>query len=33
MNLLRLDGTTNIAAALRHQARQPNRPVQLLLTS
>lgn len=33
INLLRLAGATNIAAALRHQARQPNRPLKLLLNS
>lgn len=33
MNLHRLTGQTNIAKALRHQARQPIRPIQLLLTS
>ncbi|MEJ7647692.1 MAG: ISAs1 family transposase [Nakamurella sp.] len=33
INLLRLAGATNIAAALRHQARQPIRPLKLLLTS
>jgi len=30
--LLRLTGWTNIAAALRHHARDPQRPINLLLT-
>jgi predicted transposase YbfD/YdcC len=33
ISLLRLAGATNIAAALRHHARQPDRPLDLLLTS
>lgn len=33
ISLLRLDGWTNIAAALRHHARDATRPVNLLLTS
>ena len=33
ISLLRLDGATNIAAALRHHAAHPNRPIKLLLTS
>ena len=33
ISLLRLDGATNIAEALRHHARQPDRPINLLLTS
>lgn len=33
ISLLRLTGTTNIAAGLRHHARDFNRPVELLLTS
>jgi predicted transposase YbfD/YdcC len=33
ISLLRLAGATNIAAALRHHARQPERPINLLLTS
>ncbi len=33
VNLLRITGHANIAAALRYQARQPIRPIQLLLTS
>lgn len=33
INLHRLAGAINIAAALRHQARNPNRPITLLLTS
>lgn len=33
INLHRLAGAINIAAALRHQARHPNRPITLLLTS
>lgn len=32
VNLLRLSGWTNIAAALRHHARNPERPINLLLT-
>lgn len=32
ISLLRLAGWTNIAAALRHHARQPDRPLNLLLT-
>jgi hypothetical protein len=30
ISLLRLAGNTNIAQALRHNARDPNRPLQLL---
>ena len=33
ISLLRLAGWTNIAEALRHHARQPDRPINLLLTS
>ena len=33
ISLLRLAGWTNIAAALRHHARNATRPVNLLLTS
>ena len=33
ISLLRLAGVTNIAAALRHHAREPDRPINLLLTS
>jgi predicted transposase YbfD/YdcC len=33
ITLLRRDGHTNIAAALRHHARDINRPVSLLLTA
>jgi len=33
ISLLRLAGATNIAEALRHHARQPDRPINLLLTS
>jgi predicted transposase YbfD/YdcC len=33
ISLLRLDGATNIAASLRHHARDPDRPINLLLTS
>jgi hypothetical protein len=33
IRLLRLDGATNIAAGLRHHARQAQRPINLLLTS
>jgi predicted transposase YbfD/YdcC len=33
ISLLRLTGWTNIAAGLRHHARQPDRPLNLLLTS
>jgi predicted transposase YbfD/YdcC len=33
ISLHRLAGATNIAAALRHHARQPDRPINLLLTS
>jgi len=33
INILRLDGATNIAQALRHHAWNPLRPVKLLLTS
>jgi predicted transposase YbfD/YdcC len=32
IGLLRLDGHDNIAKALRHHARNPQRPVKLLLT-
>ena len=32
ISLLRINGWTNIAAGLRHHARDPNRPVTLLLT-
>jgi len=32
INLLRLAGETSIAAALRHQSRDPHRPITLLLT-
>lgn len=32
INLLRITGATNIAAAHRHQARQPVRPIKLILT-
>ena len=32
ISLLRLDGWTNIAEATRHHARDPERPVTLLLT-
>jgi hypothetical protein len=31
IGLLRLDGHTNIAAALRHHARDHHRPIKLLL--
>jgi predicted transposase YbfD/YdcC len=33
ISLLRLAGATNIAASLRHHARDPDRPIKLLLTS
>ena len=33
ISLLRLAGATNIAEALRHHARQPDRPINLLLTT
>ncbi len=33
ISLLRMTGTANIAATLRHHARQPDRPINLLLTS
>ena len=33
LSLLRLAGHTNIAAALRHHARDAHRPIELLLTS
>lgn len=33
ISLLRLNGWTNIAAALRHHARHPNKPLELILTS
>ncbi len=33
ISLLRLAGATNIAAALRHHARHPDRPINLVLTS
>jgi hypothetical protein len=33
ITLLRLDGHPNIAAALRHQARDTDRPINLLLTA
>jgi hypothetical protein len=33
IGLLRLDGHDNIAKALRHNARNPQRPIKLLLTS
>jgi predicted transposase YbfD/YdcC len=33
ISLLRLAGATNIAASLRHHARDPDRPINLLLTS
>jgi len=33
ISLLRLAGWTNIAAALRHHAREPDRPINLVLTS
>jgi hypothetical protein len=32
ITILRLTGTTNIAAALRHHARQPHRPLQTIMT-
>jgi hypothetical protein len=32
VNLLRLSGWTNIAAGLRHHSRNPERPINLLLT-
>jgi len=32
ISLLRLTGATSIAAALRHHAREPDRPVKLILT-
>jgi len=32
INLLRITGATNIAAAHRYQARQPVRPIKLILT-
>jgi hypothetical protein len=32
INLLRLDGCTNIAKALRHHARHPDHALKLLLT-
>jgi predicted transposase YbfD/YdcC len=32
ITILRLTGTTNIAAALRHHARRPNRPLQTIMT-
>jgi hypothetical protein len=32
ITILRLTGTTNIAAALRHHARRPNRPPQTIMT-
>jgi predicted transposase YbfD/YdcC len=33
IGLLRLNGTTNIAAALRHHARQADRPINLIMTA
>jgi hypothetical protein len=33
ISLLRLDGHDNVAKALRHNARHPNRPIKLLLSS
>jgi predicted transposase YbfD/YdcC len=33
INLLRMTGTSNIVAALRHHARNPHRPLALLLTT
>ncbi len=33
INILRLEGWTNIAAALRHHARDPQRPTDLVLVS
>jgi len=33
ISLLRRDGHDNIAKALRHNARHPNRPIKLLLSS
>ncbi|WP_274506994.1 hypothetical protein [Streptomyces murinus] len=33
ITLLRLDGNTNIAAALRHRSRDTDRPVHLVLTA
>jgi hypothetical protein len=33
INMLRVDGATNIAQATRHHAWDPNRPLKLLLTS
>jgi predicted transposase YbfD/YdcC len=33
ISLIRLTGATNIAASLRHHARDPDRPIKLLLTS
>ncbi len=33
ISLLRLAGWTNTAAALRHHAREPDRPINLVLTS
>jgi hypothetical protein len=33
ISLHRLAGATNIAEALRHHARRPDRPINLLLTS
>jgi predicted transposase YbfD/YdcC len=33
ISLIRLTGATNIAASLRHHARDPDRPIRLLLTS
>ncbi len=33
ISLIRMTGATNIAATLRHHARDPDRPITLLLTS
>jgi len=33
INLIRLSGATNIAAALRHHARDTNNPITLVLSS
>ena len=33
INILRMTGTSNIAAAPRHHARDPHRPLALLLTT
>jgi hypothetical protein len=32
ISVLRLTGATNIAAALRHHARRPHRPLQTIMT-